>query len=233
MQQALVVCLVGLVLVWTSSILHAQPTPSCPADSMLVVAPWITSTAPEFYASYCPFDCQGVPIWTQARGSWPLGAFTASAFGQQFGGSSTLVARDQFVCSGIEGTRMLTVRVDLSGRYVGSCPHPDFCSGGYWEVLLRGGGAAARLTAFDCGPDCRQVLEIAVPVTSDVPFELRLLLYADAYVTWSQAEGAIEARLGFPDLPAGATIRSCKGFTTEVPTRAMQTSWGRLKAIYR
>lgn len=233
MQRALVGFLVGLALVGTSSNLHAQSTPSCPADSMLVVEPWATSTAPEFYASYCPYDCQGVAIWTQARGSWPDGAFMASAFAQAFSGSSTLIARDQFVCTGFEGTRMLTVRVDLSGMYAGSCPHPDFCSGGHWVVLLTGGGEAASLTAFDCGPTCHQALEIAVPVTPGVPFDLRLRLHASAYVTWSSAEGRIEARLGFPDLPAGAVVRSCKGFTTEAPTRATQASWGRLKAIYR
>ena len=233
MQRALVGCLVGLALAGTGTIVYAQTPPGCPVDSVLVAGPWTTSTAPEFYASYCPFDCAGVPVWTQVRGSWPDGAFTVSALGQQLSGFSVLVARDVFVCSGIDGTRTLTVRVDLSGQNVSSCPHPDYCSTGYWEVLLRGGGAAAKLTSYDCGPTCRQAMEIAVPVTPDVPFEIRLLLHAGASINWDPAEGAIEARLGFPDLPAGASIRSCKGFTTEGPTRAAQTSWGRVKAIYR
>jgi hypothetical protein len=128
---------------------------------------------------------------------------------------------------------VVKVRVDLLGASGSSCPHPDFCSVAHWDVLLTGGGAAASLASAECGQTCRQALEISVSVTSDSPFEIRLRLYADASVTWSGVEGAIEAKLGFPDLPVGATIRSCKGFLADVTTRVTRTSWGSVKAIYR
>lgn len=79
------------------------------------------------------------------------------------------------------------------------------------------------------------------PLTTDLTLDIATLADQDFRLGFGmQARvgpiggvGYGEARLSFGGLPAGAVVISCNGYVGNNPVPTRQTSWGRLKQIYR
>jgi hypothetical protein len=231
--------LAGLVslVVWTAlqSPAGASENPGCPADNVTLNDLHFTTTAAAYDTVYCPYyDCAPVAMWMEVDDSWPAGRFFGMAFTQILGQARTEIhARDRFTCTGIPGATSLTVRVLLRGFKAGDCTH--HCDYGYWSAGMTAAGSSIETGYVDCGAQtCEHTLERTIQVVPDVAFDFELRLHASAVTQYCcRTEGSVEAKLSFPDLPAGASLRSCKGYASGVPTVARRTTWGQVKQIYR
>ncbi len=79
------------------------------------------------------------------------------------------------------------------------------------------------------------LLQTGLSVVPDATFRLGLNLRSwvrsdSFFAPW--AEGETLATLSFPDLPPGATVRSCKGYPDAV-TGVTRATWAQVKAHYR
>lgn len=172
------------------------------------------------------------------------GAMTVGARGTDFTGSGSMDLQDTYVLSGpVPGAPFaITARLRVRGAVPGSCGTLPLVASG--QIMVRLEHPSAGLAEFtlaslpgECSPtrccytaaSVDSSIEVQVHGVAGEPFTLALALQASArgfgttYVT---------AELTFGDLPAGASLLSCQGFTTSGPTAGRRTSWGRLKARY-
>lgn len=235
---SLVAGLVSLV-VWTAlqSPAGASENPGCPADDVTLNDLHFTTAAAAYDTSYCPlYDCSPVAFWMEVDGNWPAGRFFGMALSRTTGQARTEIhARDRFTCTGIPGATSLTVRVLLRGLKDGGCSH--HCDFGDWTAGMTAAGSSIEAGYVYCGDQpCEHTLEMerTIQVVPGVAFDFELRLRASAVTMYCcGSEGNVEAKLSFPDLPAGASIRSCKGYVSGVPTVARRTTWGLVKQTYR
>jgi hypothetical protein len=213
----------------------ATENPFCLADEMSLLSLQLTSTASTFDTTSCPyFDCYAVAALMEVDYSWPAGRFFARSFSQQYFSETILRARDRFLCSGISAPTTLTVRASFRGMASGGCVHWG-CDGGQWRGGLSAGGSSIDMDPVHEWGTIERTLERTIQVHPGQTFviELRLITSAWGGQYCCGAEGNVEADLSFPDLPAGAGIRSCKGFASGVPTPTNRKTWGQVKQLYR
>jgi len=74
-------------------------------------------------------------------------------------------------------------------------------------------------------------LTLDIATFADQDFRLGILMLARTGPIGGAGNGV--ARLSFGGLPAGAVVVSCNGYVGDNPVPTRQTSWGRLKRIYR
>ena len=132
----------------------------------------------------------------------------------------TVFTADQFSLgtSGADPLR-LTVRFVATG-------YPDWFGG----VLRDATGRIAGLVRQEpLGELTQKFYEFAVDFTPGTPLFLQYELNAVAFDGYVDAVGQIS----FPDLPAGMSIVSCRGFRAGAVTSTRSVSWGRIKQIYR
>lgn len=111
------------------------------------------------------------------------------------------------------GGDVATIRVDLF--------HAASSSGELFFGPFPGSGQPCP------NPETR-TLEVPVPVVVGTPFDVRVEIRAG-----STGRGQATALLRFTGLPPGTRIRSCKGYSFDVPVPTMNTSWGSVKSSYR
>lgn len=137
---------------------------------------------------------------------------------------SRVVASDRFYLHDVPQATF-TIRLTVSWEYIAD---------NYRQAWA---GAASRVSAegqsdeaATVGPAVDLDVEIEITAYEGVPFVVTYEAEANGwgYYPWS----TVIARLHFVGLPEGATITSCNGYgETEVSVE--ESTWGRLKALYR
>jgi hypothetical protein len=104
-------------------------------------------------------------------------------------------------------------------------------SGSATGSVVMAEGPSNGVTAGYSSADSPLDRALAIPLLYAVgePFRLHLRLRAQLGATPGMAD--LTATLEFTDLPEGAAVRSCQGYTMPVP--AVPSTWARVKAIYR
>ena len=198
---------------------------TCPTTQWSIYGEVVNSAEPAGQASR---DCQEYACYASATVSWsaPLGwvGVSCSAGGSHGGANGSVTTTDDFVLLGAPVGSAVRVTATLS--IAGSSFHDMFYS---WSVghalsdmLGRSGtpgtnasGGSALLLEVDFEPGVAQRLSYQVSASA-----------------W-KASVSGSASLSFPDLPAGMSIVSCRGYQAGAVTATRPTSWGRLKQIYR
>jgi len=165
------------------------------------------------------------------------GTFDATGVGgTNFIGEATVSAGDAYTVMGLPaGTPVtITAKLQVVGATGTGCG-PSSASGRV-TASLTSGAATQQVTANSTpgGGGCvlnvavNTTVVISIPCLAGQPFTMVTLVEAAARANTSTLSGS----LLFDNLPAGASVVSCQGFT-QVPTPARGSSWGRVKQIYR
>jgi hypothetical protein len=223
---------IAMSLAWTIPA-KASDNPGCLPDEVTLLDQRILTSATTFDTTWCPyFECQGVAALMEAAIDWTNLRFFARAFSQYSYAGTHVRAWDRFICTGVTGPTSLTVRATLHGLQAGGCSNEQ-CDLGLFNASLVVDGGSVGPGDLNCRI-CDRTMERSLVIEPGVPFIVELQLSASAWTRYCcPTEGNVEAVLSFPDLPAGAFLRSCKGYRLGTPTPTRRATWGQVKQIYR
>jgi hypothetical protein len=151
---------------------------------------------------------------------------------------SYVFPRDRYSIEGLPpGTVVpLTANLDVNGfvESTGECTAPG-CSGTFGARIgdpfawyAEQSVSVGQTGRSDLVTQLQFPLSITVGEPAAIAYEIYYFVPSDGI----GHGGVAHATLSFSGLPAGATLVSCNGYSSQpTPTRA--TSWGRLKTIYR
>ncbi|HKQ57878.1 MAG TPA: hypothetical protein VJY35_08405 [Candidatus Eisenbacteria bacterium] len=177
------------------------------------------------------------PGWTYGQLRYDLirgVVFAAAGTVNQASSSVELGVRDEYTLTGPPAGTPFTIRARLgfSARADEECTPHGHCDYGDARLLLREGASNEASFAIH-GGTATDVREVIVQGTVGAAFQLFISVYASAYSINSGAQANFTGQLEFLDIPSGARVTSCQGFVAEGPVAVRQSSWGRLKQVYR
>jgi len=149
-----------------------------------------------------------------------------------------LSVRDEFTVTGpATGSPVpLRVRLRFSGAACGYGPYPGGTATGTMSLRLLdplpGENPASVPFSVPYSQNCfvsfADSVDLVFTRPAGTPFGLEI--HGDAAHGYNFSN---YAQFVFLDLPPGARVTSCKGYTQEQPTPAQAASWGSVKAAYR
>jgi hypothetical protein len=219
-------CLAAAVMLAGAGLAQA----ACP-PSAVTLQSWYGLSGPVVVAH---FDS----TYNTAHVAFDLPAGTV-ALDQNLGGVSlTLVdAVDAYDVAGVSaGTPVsLTAAFDVNGGATNGGCGPG-CGGWFRAAIRQGASAAADSVPEPSGytPATNPLvttLQLPIVITAGTPLTLEFELW-DLVTPGSYGGGQGTGQIHFLNVPPGVTVTSCRGFSTGA-TPARQTSWGRVKTIYR
>ena len=198
----------------------------CPTNSISALGTHQISSNPSGSVSQnytCTADGFPVRISGSASYNLPMGHVTFSGSGGiGCSGSGQVATRDVFTLSGPASGSPLSLRAELGVN-----------ASGYGYA---GGSVTLREGASNTSPSSpfpgSSTIGITIQVSPGSSFDLYIEGGAGGGFS-GQGTAAVDAWLGFPDLPPGYLLTSCQGFTAGIPVPVRATSWGQLKNIYR
>jgi len=241
----LLCALAGIAAHWGSS--NAQ---GCPTDALgfhYCCVPQqqleVSVSGPALDTSFCVGTiiggvCSGPAYLGRINYDWRRGTFFVSTL-LQYGSDADAIlnASDDFVVRGLSGPT--TVTASLAVHYgFGGQANPEGCSAGtITGVLSSSIGLSVSDSRYSAceGSATDMLLQTGLSVVPDATFRLGLNLRSwvrsdSFFAPWAKGESL--ATLSFPDLPPGATVRSCKGYPDAV-TGVTRATWAQVKAHYR
>ena len=221
-----------------ADVIRAGETRDNPPTASYTVPALDTSLVRCWYSGEPPW-CGGDPTPEATFGvsyDWRTGTFRARArLGYTYPGFANLSATDEFVVSGLSGPSTIKARLTIQGSLIGAFGDVvSTCHAGLHSTV--GPAVGDDRVCYDYGcPGVDMLLETSLSVYPDIPFALGLELEVQggchSCFNWGGGGEGL-AELSFAELPPGASIRSCKGFSdTATPTR--QATWGHVKSLYR
>ncbi len=97
--------------------------------------------------------------------------------------------------------------------------------------LVQGEYVAQDVDGWDgWWPDLDWTLDLHVTIETNTPFTLSYGLWMSSWE--STARSYLDGRVLFLDLPAGARVRSCGGYSV-APVALVNTHWDAIKSLYR
>jgi hypothetical protein len=210
----------GLAAAAPSAARAAEP---CPADTLtcscLMVGPAIVSTAP---GQSCGGDWKAGNACDGACYDLRLGLLQVVA-NRSLSCLDEAAAHDVYTLAGVPPGAPLVffAQLHVMGMVSGSATA---------RVVLAEGplnGAAASYSAADSPVDDTILIPLYYGLGESFPLHLRLR--AELGATPGMAD--LTASLEFLDLPEGARVESCQGYTMPVPT--VPSTWARVKSTYR
>ncbi len=204
---------------------HANSEIACPSVEVRCIGS-TTIQAESHYSFECVEAYSGRVIGSY---NLVLGLLNVNAY-SSFGASGHVKARDVFELYGgspresVSFKAILHVSANLSAGQVAGA--------GVTGALSENSGdlAEVHLNACCC-PPCEQAI-VEVPLTQFYrePFVLNYEVRASG-IEGGAAEGTV--RLEFVELPEGASVLSCHGFSQGAPVPTEDVSWGRMKELFR
>jgi hypothetical protein len=171
-----------------------------------------------------------------ARGRFHVGAGQVGTESQSPGSYAFLdtVLEDDFTLIGIAPGMpfTLTATARFTGR-VSSSGAPGDGSGAAINGRLRDALGNEAIASISVGETGDRTLDqsVALPVTGTAGTPFRLRFSAEAYVL--AGFGSLQGQLSFTGLPAGASLISCRGYSSAAPVPVRTTTWGAIKTLYR
>ncbi len=166
---------------------------------------------------------------------WTLGtcfARSEAGDGDHGSGNANVVANEDFRVVGLPAGTPLTVRarirVQASARAADRYGSWTFSTG--W--LQEAGAGRVEAHTYE-GPDFPAYVDrfLTLDISSVAGTPFLLTMGADSFA--QQASGEVSVTLTFVNLPPGATIVSCQGYSVSPVVNVRRATWGSLKLRYR
>ena len=211
-----------------------------PARSECPGTTYVTYPAP--FTTYSPVHDTTIvfPTYnTTARGRYHVGAGQIGAESQSpcCVASIETVHEDDFTLIGIApGTPFtLTATARFTGRVTSNGAPPPIGEGEGASITGRlrdalGNEAPTGISVGGTG-DLTLDQTVALPVTGTAGTPFRLRLSGEALTKAGFA--SIQGVLTFAGLPAGASVISCRGYSSAMPVPVRTATWGAIKTLYR
>lgn len=169
---------------------------------------------------------------------FPSGVFRASAWAFSQNIDVHVDATDAFVVNGpTVGTPVsVTARLAISARASASCESGPHCTSSSVNASIQEQVAGIQsFTGYSDNSFARN-LDLPIAATVGTPFNLRMIVLSQASginttSIHESSDSNITATLSFLNVPSGAQVTSCKGYTT-APVPNAPVSWGALKIRY-
>ena len=211
----------------------------CPPSTLLYGAPNPVTPIVEVAARVDTVFSIQVCDRVHARYDVPAGLVIAS-IDVACGGPSTLpsaletAVEDEFQLTGLAPGTPVSFNVVLHLLGAGQSFSEPGGGGGarLTATLLEGSSNTVQVVKGTLGSlplSVNEPLNLSVAAVAGTPIRLVAAVRAEAFDGRGQLEGLLE----FTGLPPGASLVSCRGYSSAAPVAARRTSWGRLKATYR
>ena len=146
--------------------------------------------------------------------------------------SSSVTVTDVFRIVGAPPGPPIQLQARLATSGVGASEQPSGNIFAETLIGLEGPSFITTFASFISQVEGHITLVVNIMVSPEEPFTVTLI--ANSYtrsqtVRLTRAEGT----LSFANIPAGASIVSCGGYSTDNPVPARKSTWGRLKSLYR
>jgi hypothetical protein len=146
------------------------------------------------------------------------------------------VLEDDFVVSGPAAGTPVTFDAVLDLEGSAACfSEPGAGGGGRVRGLVREGASNERsvqhATSIPSVPyvAVNESLTLPVSAVAGSPVHLRFAVRGEAL----DGAASLQGTFRFANLPAGASVTSCRGYSSAAPVPARATTWGGLKSRYR
>lgn len=150
--------------------------------------------------------------------------------------NADVLTRDRYTLMGVASgiPYSFKARLEVTGRLVYSCSPIGHCARSGITALLREGTSNEISYSPDSFGPVDHALIVDVRCEGGSSFDLlenvRVEIVGSSFGTiapWALGQ------IAFSDLPPGAYIVSCQGYHFSGPVPVLQSSWGRIKRIYR